>query len=221
MKVVENINNDIRREAYGNVERRSQVSGPGKNIGSTNISIDDFLKIMAAELSNQSIDGADGGGSKTDYITQLAQLTTLEYIDELTNSVMFLNLQEEQQFGTSLLGQEVKIMDKDEQIIGVVDKVKFKNGFTMLEIDGKEYYVGNVVETGSGLTIDKDEDDKEDKVNTNPSKGDSSIGSGNLGTNIPSTRPLKRSEMTEEYFSNEFLKEKAFFDRYFKELARR
>lgn len=224
--VANNIN-PVNSQAYKNVEARSQVERAGGNIGSTNISVDDFLKIMAAELSNQSIGGEGGGGSKTDYISQLAQLTTLEYIGDLTNSVVFLNFQQEQQFGTSLIGQEVKIMDKDQQIIGVVDRVKFKNGFTMLEIDGKEYYVGNVVETGSGLTIDqelaKPEEIEDPEVIENPEIEElgSHVGENEVDGNSPDTRPLDRSEMTEQYFSGQFLKEKAYYDRYFKDLIKK
>lgn len=213
-----NINSMNRTQA--NIEARSQIQGYNstKKSSGSDLSVDDFLKILAAELSNPSIDGAGGGGGKTDYISQLAQLTTLEYIGELNDNMMFLNLQEEQRFGTSLIGQEVKVMDNHgDYIIGVVDKVKFKNGFTMIEINGEEYYVGNVVETGNDLTIEEPEspeepEDIEDGDTVNYSSKNSSAEADF------DTKPMKRNEITEEYLSEEFLKEKEYFDKNFKDL---
>ncbi|HPP31381.1 MAG TPA: flagellar hook capping FlgD N-terminal domain-containing protein, partial [Soehngenia sp.] len=51
------------------------------NINNKSLSIDDFLKIMAAEIKNQNVSGGESeGGSKTDYLTQMAQFSMLEQL---------------------------------------------------------------------------------------------------------------------------------------------
>ena len=52
------------------------------------LSLDDFLQIMAAEISNQNPMGSDGGGSKTDYISQMAQFTTLDQLAQITENIL-------------------------------------------------------------------------------------------------------------------------------------
>ena len=50
--------------------------------------MDDFLKILAASMSNPSMGGSDSsGGGSTDYISQLVQFTTLESLNELSENV--------------------------------------------------------------------------------------------------------------------------------------
>ena len=221
----------INSEAYRNVEVRTAMEKVGQEINNAKISVDDFLKIMAAEISNQPVGGSDDGGGKTDYISQLAQLTTLEYMGDINSSLSFLKFQEEQQFGTSLLGQEVTVLENGRESTGIVDRVKFKNGLTILEIDGGEYYAGNVVEARavdiekSRPGMDKSYDDLELEDSSYVEREVSSINfeenSKKIdGKNIPDTKPLSRKEMTNEYFSNEFLKEKEFFDKNFKNLTK-
>lgn len=209
------------------VDTRNEVLSYGSPTvtSGTNISVDDFLKILAAELSNPSIDGAGGGGgSKTDYISQLAQLTTLEYMGELNNNIMFLGLQQEQQFGTSLIGKEVIVLDKNgENIRGFVDRVLFKNGFTMLEIDGEEYYVGNVIETLGTSEIEEPEEqiELEETRNTDIIEKEKISEETEINNNIKyDTSPMKRKEITEKYLSEEFEKEREYFNKNFKELIK-
>lgn len=113
------------------------------------LSVDDFLKILAAEISNQSITGSEGsGGSKTDYMTQLTQLTTLEQMNDIGSTLNTLNFMNQHQYAFSLIGKEVKLIDPEteEQLVGTVDKVKFEAGFAVLEVEGKNYFLGSVIE---------------------------------------------------------------------------
>ena len=119
----------------------------GEKKENKNISVDDFLKIMAAEISNQNPMGGEGGGSKGDYLTQLAQFTTLEQINEISASMNVLALMNQQQSALTLVGKEVKLVDdQNQEFTGIVDKVKFANGFTTVEVDGKDYHVSALVE---------------------------------------------------------------------------
>ncbi len=126
------------------------------------LSVDDFLKIMAAEMQNQNpMGGSEGGGNKTDYITQLAQFTSLELMTDVVENLNYVNIMSQQQYAFSLIGKEITLrVPKEngtgaadmEDIIGVVQKVKFKDGFPMVAVDGKDYHLGNIMEVGNPNT---------------------------------------------------------------------
>lgn len=133
---------------------RSSVSGIGRNTSNevkdkkNSLSVDDFLKIMAAEIKNQSPMGGDGGGSKTDYISQLAQFTSLEQLTKLSDNISILTLMGQQQYSFSLIGKEVTVLDDEGPIKGVVDKVKFQDGIALIQVNNNYYYLGSVIEVG-------------------------------------------------------------------------
>lgn len=114
------------------------------------LSQEDFLKILAAEISNPSFDMGEGGGGggKTDYMGQLIQMNMLDQMSELTTSIQSTMLMTQQQQALSLVGQTVKVLGEDDFVIGVVDKVSFKNGFATIQINGKEYSLNDVIEVG-------------------------------------------------------------------------
>ena len=136
------------------------------------LSVDDFLKIMAAEIQNQNPTGeSGGGGSKTDYLTQLAQFTTLEQISEITEGMNQLNMLSQ----TALIGKTVKIYTEETDINGVVDRVKFYNSQTSIQVDGNDYPIGLLMEVEDTIKEDPVEDllnDIKDSMTTYPAEGD-------------------------------------------------
>lgn len=114
------------------------------------LSVDDFLKIMAAEMQNQSPmgDSGGGGGSKTDYVSQLAQFTSLELMTDLVESLNYVNAMSQQQYAFSLIGKEVSLKVAEETISGLVEKVKIKEGIPMISLGGVDYPLGNIMEVG-------------------------------------------------------------------------
>lgn len=131
------------KEASNSKKALNNDSNNGKN---NQLSVDDFLKIMAAEIQNQSPVGADGGGgSKTDYISQLAQFTTLEELSSISESIGALTMMTQQQHAFNLIGKEVTVHG-EEEINGLVDKVKFQNGFAIVEVEGKDYHLSQISE---------------------------------------------------------------------------
>lgn len=113
----------------------------------SSLSIDDFLQIMAAEIKNQNPMGSDGGGgSKTDYLTQLAQFTTLEQMTQIGENLNTLNYMGQQQYAFGLIGKEVTLLDGEGKVTGVVEKAKIVSGFATIQVGGKDYYLGSVVE---------------------------------------------------------------------------
>lgn len=139
-------------EAQGDKALLEQRSG---------LSVDDFLKIMAAEMQNQSPMGGSegGGGSKTDYISQLAQFTSLEQMGDIVENLNYLNVMSQQQYAFSLIGKDVSLRVPNEQgtemvdLIGSVQKVKFKDGTPMVTVSGKDYQLGSIMEVGEKGTI--------------------------------------------------------------------
>ena len=117
----------------------------------SSLSVEDFLQIMAAEIKNQSPMGSEGGGggSKTDYISQLAQFTTLEQITSISESMSLLTLMNQQQYSFSLIGKEVTLASEEGNITGIVDRVKFENGFAMIQVNDKNYSLGSVLEVAN------------------------------------------------------------------------
>lgn len=115
-------------------------------INKKSLSIDDFLKIMAAEIKNQNASGGDSeGGSKTDYLTQMAQFTMLEQLTQIYESINQVNMLNQ----ARLVGKEVKIYSEEGDIVGVVDKVKFANNNVYLQINDKDYPIGLLIEVSS------------------------------------------------------------------------
>ncbi|NLY45169.1 MAG: hypothetical protein GX053_04170 [Tissierella sp.] len=118
------------------------------NTYSKDLSVNDFLQIMAAEMKNQTpfSDGSSGGGgSKTDYLTQMAQFTMLEQMQEIGESLNVLAMMNQQQYTIGLIGKEVTVTDGNEELTGVVEKVKFQDGYAVAQVNGKEYNLGSIV----------------------------------------------------------------------------
>ncbi|HLS53521.1 MAG TPA: flagellar hook capping FlgD N-terminal domain-containing protein [Tissierellaceae bacterium] len=126
---------------YNQLERTSEK-------GHNQLDINDFLQIMVAEIQSMNPLSSEGG-SKTDYIAQMVQFTTLEQMSDMAEGIGLLNLMGQQQYSFSLIGKEVTLEQGDQLITGVVDKVKFQYGSILLEIDGKDYYLGDVVEVAN------------------------------------------------------------------------
>ena len=113
----------------------------------SSLSINDFLKIMAAEIQNQNPMGGDsGGGSKTDYLSQLAQFTMLEQMNTITDGINQINMLNQ----VSLIGKEVTIFNGGDNVKGVVEKVKFANSSVILQVNGKDYPIGLMMDVSDG-----------------------------------------------------------------------
>lgn len=122
-----------------------------KKESNSELSSDDFLKIMAATISNPPISSGEGdsGGGSGDYISQIVQFNMIEQLTTLTESVSNNMLMMQQQQGLDLLGKEVKVLAETSFVSGIVEKVKFTEGFATLQINGTEYSMNDVVEVGA------------------------------------------------------------------------
>jgi flagellar basal-body rod modification protein FlgD len=123
--------------------------GSNKTQSNSDLSMDDFLQIMAAamKMPAMSEEGGSSGGS-TDYMAQMIQFSTMEQLKELTESMNTTMLMTQQQQALAMIGKTVTVTGEESIVTGVVDKVKFANGYATLMIGGKEYYLNNVQSIG-------------------------------------------------------------------------
>lgn len=119
----------------------------------SDISMDDFLKILAASMSNPTVmGGGEGGGSGnagTDYIGQFVQFTSLQQMQEIGQNLDQSIRMSQQQQAFSMLGREVTVrVDEDTQVTGKVEKVRFVDGYATIVVNGEEYYMSGIQEIG-------------------------------------------------------------------------
>ena len=130
------LSNSINSSMSVNQSYESNKNKPGSSLA-----VDDFLKIMVAEIQNQSPTG-DSSGSKTDYLSQLAQFTMLDQMTALADSLNQMNMLNQ----VSLIGKRVTIYNGGEDVNGIVDKVKFYNSQVYLQVNNKDYEIGLLME---------------------------------------------------------------------------
>lgn len=127
-----------------------QADQPDTSLNS-DLDMEQFLYIIANAMSMPSFDGGGGGdaGGATDYIGQMVQFGVLNQMQELTQTMQSTLLMSQQQQATSLIGKEVKVAGEEgEFITGVVERVRFSQGFGTIIVDGEEYNMSALIEVG-------------------------------------------------------------------------
>ncbi len=108
------------------------TAAPRQPKNSSELDINDFFRLIAAQLQNQSMyDTVDN----TEFLSQLAQFTTLTQLNELKQAIN-TNL------ALTLLGKTVTIEDNESSlgvIAGKVEQVSYENGSPYLYVNGKFY----------------------------------------------------------------------------------
>lgn len=161
------INNVYNAQMAGAVDAKKQ----------SQLSVDDFLKIMAAEIQNQNPSGeSSGGGSKTDYLTQLAQFTTLEQMNKISDGISQLNLLSQ----TALIGKMVRIYGPEQDTRGIVEKVKFFNNQAYLQVGGTDYPIGLLMEVEESQKISLIENLLEELPEEDPAAAEEGVISNEL-----------------------------------------
>jgi len=106
---------------------------------SSSISTQDFLELLAAQMSNQDVMNPS---SDTEFVSQLAQFSSLEAMQTLTQI-------SNTQLGASLVGKTVAIASTDSlgnsiKDQGVVESANISSGTCTITIDGMEYALSSV-----------------------------------------------------------------------------
>ncbi len=139
----------------------NQNSVSGTDTSSSNqLSAEDFLKILAAELQYQDpTEGID----TTQYISQLAQLTSVQQLQTLNTSFSDMMLKQDLMLGSSWIGKEVAAYEKDDTIsTGVVEGFMVTDAGIQVHVNGKQYLLSQIVAV-SGLTESDAESDGSDE----------------------------------------------------------
>lgn len=148
----------------------------------TGLDMQDFLTLMVAEFTNQSIDQT---ADTSDMLNQLIQMSVVQSINEITDATL-------QTYSASLVGKEVTIGVADgkgnvEEIVGTVTGTAVYNDQQVCYIDGGEkmYYLNQIMAIGR-LPEKVSTDNKTEEPSENPGDiGDigNVDGSGSVGNN--------------------------------------
>lgn len=133
---------------------------------------DAFMELLVTQLQNQDPINPQ---TNEDFIAQLAQFSSLEQMENLNDSFQGLAVLQQSNAlmsqlteGSALIGQEVTYIDgaSQEQVSGSVTSVRIDDGIAVLNVDGTDVPLMNVVEiTGDGSTAEGDNESEDDANN--------------------------------------------------------
>lgn len=138
------------------------------------LSFTDMLGLMVAQFQNQSIDNQ---ASTTDMMNQLVQMTTMQAMTDMTTQIKELTLANVMSYAASLVGQTVTIgvwneeTKQLEDFEGVVEGTGTYNGQQVIFVNGKSYYLSDIMAVGKlppevEETPGEDEDNNTDGTDT-------------------------------------------------------
>lgn len=136
------------------VDTKFGASKTATNKTGADLNIDDFFKLISAQLQNQSMfDTVDN----TQFMSQMVQFSTLSQISALTNAF-------QSNFAVSLIGKPVSISVTDDlgqqQIVtGPVEQVSFNAGVPYVLVNGGFHEVSQIMDIGPGSDAFATKDD--------------------------------------------------------------
>ena len=145
------------------VQTNLGASTTATNKSGADLNIDDFFKLISAQLQNQSMfDTVDN----TQFMSQMVQFSTLSQISELTNAF-------QSNFAVSLIGKPVSISVTDDQgkqqiMTGPVEQVSFNAGAPYVLVNGGFYEVSQVMDIGPELSATPAQDANGTQTATEP-----------------------------------------------------
>lgn len=123
------------------------------------VSMDDFLTLMVAQLKNQDfMNPVDD----TQYVTQLAQISTMQQMEEMAYNA-------KSTYVASLVGKyataaKFTVSGDLKKSEGIVDKISLLDGKFVIYVDGEAYKMDEIMEikTEPATTTPPDDDDDKD-----------------------------------------------------------
>ncbi|WP_085833613.1 flagellar hook capping FlgD N-terminal domain-containing protein [Clostridium merdae] len=121
--------------AYSNTAKKSSAKS------AASLSIDQFLNLLAAQLSNQDVLNPT---QDTEFVAQMAQFTSLQALENLNQYASY-------QYGSSLIGKRVSVAKYDStgkyiSDIGIVSQADYSSGDTTVTVNGRSYALTNIME---------------------------------------------------------------------------
>lgn len=107
----------------------------------SDLNIDDFFALMAAQLQNQSMDDTV---DNSQFIAQMAQFATLSQISEL-------NIATQSNTAVSLLGKTVSVSQTDSSgvsnvVVGSVEQISYKESEPYIYVNGGYYKLADIID---------------------------------------------------------------------------
>lgn len=109
----------------------------------TSLNMDDFLKLMVAQLQNQDMNNT---ADTSQYTTQMAQFSMVQALTDLTEL-------SKTTYSLSMIGKEVTLAESKADgslnvITGTVEGVNLYNGDAQIIVNGANYPMTSVMEVG-------------------------------------------------------------------------
>lgn len=142
---------------YGSTGTSTPVYNTSSKSSNSTLDMDDFFKLMVAQLSNQDMYNTV---DDTQFMAQMAQFSMVQALSDMSELAMT-------SYGVSLIGKEVTLatIDSSGELVsnkGIVDCVNFYNGKTQVMVDGKSYDLSSVMSVKEPtIIIPTDPDDSE------------------------------------------------------------
>jgi flagellar basal-body rod modification protein FlgD len=128
------------------ITQSAQVAGASSGVtanSSNGLDKDAFMKLLVAQLRYQDpMNPADG----QEYLAQAAQFAQVERLEEMAKLQSEALAYQQILLSSSLVGRQVKAVDGDDTVEGVVSAVKFDTGRPVLIVGDKQVPVGAVDE---------------------------------------------------------------------------
>lgn len=129
-------------------EGNQTVNTPYADAGSNQVSVDDFLQLMIAQLQNQDFTNPV---DDTQYVTQLAQFATMQQMQDLA-------YYSQSNYVMSLVGKDVTVASLGvggavNTVTGQVEKVSLNNKEFSIHVGGKPYSLSQIMSIDQPDTI--------------------------------------------------------------------
>lgn len=131
--------------AYDAATAFGQSEAPVDRIPQKTLGKNDFLQLLVTQLRYSSFD--QQGGS-TEYVTQMAQFSSLEQMENVASGIEALSRIQWLSQGAAMVGKTVKAIrpDTGEFMTGKVTAARFVDGKAYLAVDGVDVPLELVVE---------------------------------------------------------------------------
>lgn len=151
----------------------------GGDKSNTDIAMDQFFSLIAAQLSNQDMMNPV---SDSEFMSQLVQISTIQAMEHMTNM-------SQTNYAASLVGKKVTTayIGADKELVqttGVVTGAGFYDGSPCIFIDGKSFDIGEVMIVGEQGKAEAPDDGEDSGDSGDNSEGGESGGEGNESTTV-------------------------------------
>ena len=128
---------------------------------SNQLTFEDMLSLMIVQLQNQTIDNT---ADTNDMMNQLISMTVMQSLTTLTTAVEEVQLASVMNYSASLVGQYVTVgvYNKEtkgiDELYGLVEASGTYDGKQVIFIDGKSYFLSDIMAVGKLPPLKKDDE---------------------------------------------------------------